>query len=144
MDKLVDFEKYKEDFKWDDIIHFPIPTLNYITKRTGKNILLDFDNELEAEGNILAITRTAKNYLFSNRVDLLEWEYSIAHNKQLLYEILDYVLEFINFAFITGDYRQVMEFRKDQGYSIALINAKNNILGAKKVMLKSVNFREGY
>lgn len=144
MNKLVDFEKDKDDYTWDKIIHFPIPTLNYIMKRTGEDLLLDFDTKLEAEGKLVAITRTAKNYLFSNRVDLLAWEYTIAHDRQLLYEVLDYVLEFINFAFTTGDYKQLMEFKNDRSYSLALVNAKNNLLGAKKVIINPVNFRDGY
>ena len=142
--KLIDFKKFESDFKWDDTLHFPIPTINYIMKRTGKDMLRHFDTQLEAEGNIVTYVRTAKNYLFSNRVDELEWEYIVAHNEKLLYQVLEFILEFINFALVTGDYTDIFKFKNDVETNIGLRNAKRSLLGAKIVLLGNVEFRVGY
>lgn len=142
--ELVNFELYNNDFEWDYNLHFPIPTINYIIRRTGTDLLRFFDTELEAKGNVISVVRTAKNFLFSNRLDMKTWEYSIAHDKSLLYKVLEYVLEFINFAFITGDYEELFNFNDEKKLSISLKSAKNNLLGAKKVMLHNVKFYEGY
>lgn len=144
MDKLLEFDKYKKDFTWDKILHFPIPTLNYIMQRTGEDMLLNFDTELEAKGAVVSIVRTSKLFLFSNRVDMLEWEYAIAHSEDILYQVLEYILEFINVAFVTGDYKQILEIRDNKDYSVALQNAKTNLLGARKVLPFVTKFREGY
>ena len=142
--ELVNFKLYNNDFEWDYNLHFPIPTLQYITRRTGTDLLRFFDTELEAQGKIINVVRTAKNFLFSNRVDMKVWEYNIAHDKKLLYEVLEYILEFINFAFITGDYQELFIFNDEKKVSISLRSAKYNLLGAKKVMINNISFYEGY
>lgn len=144
MIELVKFDEYESDFTWDDVLHFPVPTINYIKKRTGEDILLHFNTDLEAKGTILAITRTAKMYLFAGRTDILEWEWSIAHSKETLYQVLEYILEFINVAFVTGDYKDLLEIRKAKDYSVALQNAKYALLGARKVIPFRTKFRVGY
>ena len=37
--ELVNFELYNEDFEWDYKLHFPLPTLEFIKKRTGEDML---------------------------------------------------------------------------------------------------------
>lgn len=142
--ELINFELYNEDFVWDYRLHFPIPTINYVMRRTGTDLLRLFDTELVAEGNVISVTRTAKNFLFSNRVDMQAWEYNIAHDKELLYDVLEYVLEFINFAFISGDYQELFNYVDDKKISLSLKSAKNNLLGAKKVLRHDVKLYEGY
>lgn len=62
--ELVNFELYNEDFEWDHKLHFPVPTLEFIKKRTGEDMLESFDTALQAKGSVISITRSAKNYLF--------------------------------------------------------------------------------
>ena len=142
--ELINFELYNEDFVWDYRLHFPIPTINYVMRRTGTDLLRLFDTQLIAEANVISVTRTAKNFLFSNRVDMQAWEYNIAHDKELLYDVLEYVLEFINFAFISGDYQELFNYVDEKKISLSLKSAKNNLLGAKKILRHNVKLYEGY
>ena len=93
MFELIKFENYSQDFKWDHHLHFPVPTLNYILNRTGQDLLLLFDTQQEAKGSVNAVVRTAKNFLFKGRRDILQWEWHIAHDIDVLYEILEYIME---------------------------------------------------
>lgn len=145
MKRLVEFANYVEDFNWDYNLHFPVPSVKYVARRTGVDLLKFFDTSLEAEGSLVAITRTAKNILFSGRRDMLAWEYDIAHNLKLIYEVLEYVLEFINFAFISGDYQKVFEFENNsKSLPQSILNARGNLVGAKKIIPSYINYREGY
>ena len=142
--ELIDFERYIGDFTWDYKLHFPVPTLNYITQRTGEDLLKLFNTELEANGKTISLTRSAKQFLFKNRVDEKAWEYEIAHNIDLLYEVLEYILEFINFAFITGDYIDYYKLSNSSVKSLGLTSTKNNLLGARKLMPIGIILRSGY
>lgn len=141
---LLNFIEYSEDFKWDYKLHFPVPTLKYIKDRTGNDLMLEFDTQEEAKGAVIAVTRSAKNFLFSGRRDMLAWEYDIAHNKNLLYEVLEYVLEFINFAFLSGSYEDIFRLETKAKESEALRNARANLVGAKKIIPFMIRYREGY
>lgn len=142
--ELVDFKEHEEDFIWDYKLHFPIPTLNYITIRTGEDLLKTFSTKLEAQGKVLALTRSAKQFLFSTRVDERAWEYYMAHDLDLIYEVLEYVLEFINFAFITGEYIDYFKMTTSIQRNVGLNNAKHNLLGARKLLPYGVKDRVGY
>lgn len=145
MKQLVEFANYVEDFNWDYNLHFPVPSVKYVARRTGVDLLKFFDTSLEADGSLVAITRTAKNILFSGRRDMLAWEYDIAHNLKLIYEVLEYVLEFVNFAFISGDYQKVFEFENNsKSLPQSILNARGNLVGAKKIIPAYINYREGY
>lgn len=142
--EIINFIKYSDDFKWDYTLHFPVPTINYITKRTGHDLAADYDTILEAEGAVVAATRSAKNYLFSGRTDMLAWEYNLARNKKMIYDVLEFICEFINFALITGDYDEYFKANHNKLESIGLASAKQNLLGPKQVLIYSKNIREGY
>lgn len=144
MNKLVEFEKYNSDFNWDYKLHFPVPTLNYILRRTGQDVLRYFDSSPEAEGNIIAITRTSMNFLFANRIDKQAWIYSIAHDLDLIYQVLEYILEFINFAFVTGNYENIFNFQDTKRVSPAIIDARASLLGATKVLPFNTKIGVGY
>ena len=62
--ELVDFIKDSNDYTWDYKLHFPVPTLNYIEQRTGQSMLARFNSVQQAEGNLVALVRSAKNFLF--------------------------------------------------------------------------------
>lgn len=142
--ELINFIEYSDDFTWDKHLHFPVPTLNYITKRTGENLLRLFDSNLEAEGKVLNLVRSARNYLFENRVDNLEQEYVIAHDIDRLYECLEYILEFINFGLLTGDYVDYFTLSKNDLNNRSIYNARQQFLGARIVLVGNKKFRDGY
>lgn len=144
MKKIVNFDEYIEDFVWDKQLHFPVPTVNYIRRRTGGDLLLDFDTVDEAEGKIIQVVRSAKNYLFVDRMDLLEWEWELAHDVDLIYEVLEYIMEFIGFAFTTGDYSELFSIGSKKVMIPAIERAKNNLVGARKTIPFPVEFRKGY
>lgn len=144
MKETIIFEDYNQDFNWDRRLHFPIPTLTYILNRTGQDLLLLFDTQEEAKGAVLAVVRTAKNFLFKGRRDILEWEWQIAHNIGLLYEILEYQMEFINFAFISGNYDDFYKVLDDKKKVRALEEAKNMLVGAKKISPYVREYRKDY
>lgn len=144
MNKLVNFIEYNNDFEWDYRLHFPIPTLNYITSRTGEDLLNHFDTELEAKGSVVSITRSAKNLLFFNRLDMKAWEYYMAHDVNLIYDVLEYVLEVINFAIISGDYLDFYKVMEGKRKSLALESAKKSLLGASKIVPINAKIRVDY
>lgn len=144
MKELVVFENYSQDFIWDKKLHFPIPTLNYVLNRTGQDLLLLFDTQEEAKGAVLAVVRTAKNFLFRGRRDILEWEWHIAHSIGLLYEVLEYLMEFINFAFISGNYDDFYKILDDKKKVRALEEARSILVGAKKVNIFVNEYRKDY
>lgn len=142
--ELVNFELYNEDFEWDYKLHFPVPTLEFIKKRTGEDMLESFDTALQAKGSVISITRSAKNYLFFNRVDMKAWEYYISRDIDLIYDVLEYILEVINFAFISGDYIELYKVLEGKQRSLGLESAKSNLLGAVKVLPPGAKVRVGY
>ncbi len=142
--ELVNFELYNEDFEWDYKLHFPVPTLEFIKKRTGEDMLESFDTALQAKGSVISITRSAKNYLFFNRVDMKAWEYYISRDVDLIYDVLEYILEVINFAFISGDYIELYKVLEGKQRSLGLESAKSNLLGAVKVLPPGAKVRVGY
>lgn len=107
MGNIINFYDYSQDFIWDYKLHFPIPTRTYILNRTGEDMLSKFGTETEADAVILKMTRFAKNYLLPIRNNMLKWEYKIARDIDLLYEVLEYVLGFIDYAIIMGRYDEM-------------------------------------
>lgn len=107
--ELVNFNLYKEDFTWDYTMHFPVPTISYVLRRTGINITDRYDTTEEAKGHLVAFTRVAKNYIFNNVLikDARITEYVIAHNKTFIYEALEFICEVIKTAFISGDFEKL-------------------------------------
>lgn len=144
MKELVNFELYENDFIWDYRLHFPIPTLNFVRKRTGENLLVNFDTELDANGSLVAVVRSAKNFLFYNRLDMKAWEYEMAHDVELIYEVLEYILEVVNFAFISGDYIELYKVLDGKQKSMALESAKASLLGATKKLPIGTKIRVDY
>lgn len=142
--ELVDFIKDSNDYTWDYKLHFPVPTLNYIEQRTGQSMLARFNSVQQAEGNLVALVRSAKNFLFKNRLDEKEQVYTIAHDRDRLYEVLEYILEFINFAFTTGDYADFFKLENTSKKSQALESACRQFLGAKMILLRYIDYGDGY
>lgn len=132
--KELDFEKYDSDFTWDKTLNFPIPTLNYITRRTGEDLMVSYDTEEKAKGAVIGVVRSAKNYLFNKRRDVKEWEYQLKRDEELVYLVLEFLLEFLNFALIVGDYDQYFKANNVALKSYGLENAKLNLLGGRKVI----------
>lgn len=127
MSNIVNFTEYSNDFYWDFKLHFPIPTLNYILNRTGEDLLAKFETETEANGVVLKVSRTAKNYLFNSRTDMLKWEYVIARDIDMIYEVLEYLLSFIDFSIIMGRYDDLfMSIEKGKIFN-SLQMAKENM-----------------
>lgn len=127
MSGIIDFDNYSQDFIWDYKLHFPIPTLTYILNRTGEDILSKYGTETEANSTILKITRFAKNYLLQTRDNMLKWEYKIARDIDLLYEVLEYLLSFIDYAIIMGRYDELFN-RIDKNEVIPSLEiAKQNL-----------------
>ena len=58
--ELLNFEKYKSDFKWDQKLHFPVPTINYVMQRTGENLLSYYNTEVEANGALITLDDRAR------------------------------------------------------------------------------------
>ena len=103
---VVNFEEYSGDFKWDKRLHFPIPTAEYILNRTDIDINERHDTSTSAENTLVAIVRTAKNYMFKNknRLDKLGTELYIATSIEVIYEVLEYIMEFVNIYYTSGSY----------------------------------------
>lgn len=131
---MLDFEKYTNDFTWDTYLKFPIPTVSFVMRRTGQDVFRFFDTEGEALGNLVAMTRSAKNYLFSNRTDLKAWEQLLQRDIELVYNVLEYILEFINFALFTGDYEELFKKGDEKAIGLGLKNAKLMLVSGRKVL----------
>lgn len=142
--ELINFEEYKSEFKWDERIHFPVPTINYVVQRTGENLLSYYNTELEANGALIAATRSAKNYLFKDRTDMLAWEYYAARDIKLTYSVLEFIMEFINYALLTGDYIDFFKTTNTLTDSLSIVSAKQTLLGATKLLPPFAKVREGY
>lgn len=108
--ELVNFENYDVEFVWDKIIHFPIPTDNYILNRTGIDVNTRHATSDEAKGTILAICRTAKNYAFRYKMplDASGTEYYLSHNYKAILLTLEYIMEFINIFYTSGSYLDLL------------------------------------
>lgn len=142
--EIINFIEHNNDFEWDLALHFPVPTLNYIMKRTGEDLLKLYDTELSAQGAVIAATRSAKNYLFADRLDMEAWEYYTARDITLLYSVLEYIVEFINFALITGDYIEYFKASTVKIESLGIFSAKQNLISARKVLPYNAQIRVGY
>lgn len=125
--KLVDFSMFEVDFIWDYKLHFPIPTLQYIMNRSGIDILSKHDTTIEAEGEVLSIVRTARNFMYREKLnsEKRDIEYDMAHDIWLIYDVLEFVFEFIQLYYTSGEYDKLfMESTKLHNIP-AIMNAYN-------------------
>lgn len=147
--QLVDFELHRDNFVWDMKMHFPIPTVDYFLQRSGIDILMRFDTTTEAQGFLVGVTRSAKNYAFREKLlqDRMAWEYAIAHDEKLIYEVLEYIIEFVKVALVSGDYQKLFETHntKNRIYIPALENAYNNLtMTSKRIQPTLGGYYNGY
>lgn len=147
--KLIDFKEYSDTFEWDYILHFPIPTASYILNRTGIDVMALKNNlEQQAKGEILLFTRTAKNYIFRNKTvsqrKKIEW--LIAHDIETLMNVLEFVLEFIQIAYTSGEYDNIFKLQtNDKLFIPALEMAENNLGLQYNIIIPFVTkYYEGY
>lgn len=103
---LVVFADYETEFIWDEKLHFPIPTANYILNRAGIDINGRHNTSDEANGTILAIVRTARNYAYrmKSQRDMVGTDYYLAHDINAIYNVLEYIMEFVNIFYTSGSY----------------------------------------
>ena len=122
---LVDFKEYEQDFKWDDKMHFPIPTLNYILNRMGYDIANGRD-EVEAWGYVLSAVREARNFAYakSNLTNKMRMrvEYAMAHNIDYIYDMLEYVMSFLQLLQTSGDLQKFFEVINSKTFNVPSIN----------------------
>ncbi len=145
--ELIKFENYINDFVWDFSIHFPVPTISYVLKRTGIDLMNRFDTSERIEGFLISISRTAKNYAFRGKIfnDRMNTEYLIAHNLEVLYETLEYICEFIQVAMTSGDYMRLFEINDNKIKIPAIENAYNNLSYNRRIhFFYTPKYREGY
>lgn len=147
--KLVNFQDYSDTFEWDYVLHFPIPTANYVLNRTGIDIMSLKNNlEQQAKGELLLLTRTARNYIFRNKSvqqrRTIEW--LIAHDIVTLMDVLEFVLEFIQIAYTSGEYDNIFKTQtNDKLFIPALEMAENNLGLQYNIILPFVSkYYEGY
>lgn len=133
---VVEFEKYDVEFKWDKKLRFPIPTANYILNRVGIDINSRHTTSDEANGTILAIVRTAKNYAYKNKTDKDQngTDYYLAHDINAIYRTLEYIMEFVNIFYTSGSYLDLLNV----GGKV-VIPAINNALNSTNLL---VNFSQ--
>lgn|SRR5690554_6508617 len=147
--KLIKFQDYSDTFEWDYVLHFPIPTANYVLNRTGIDIMALKNNlEQQAKGELLLLTRTARNYIFRNKSvqqrKTIEW--LIAHDIETLMNVLEFVLEFIQIAYTSGEYDNIFKLQtNDKLFIPALEMAENNLGLQYNIIIPFINkYYEGY
>lgn len=147
--KLIKFQDYSDTFEWDYVLHFPIPTANYVLNRTGIDIMSLKNNlEQQAKGELLLLTRTARNYIFRNKSvqqrKTIEW--LIAHDIETLMNVLEFVLEFIQIAYTSGEYDNIFKLQtNDKLFIPALEMAENNLGLQYNIIIPFINkYYEGY
>lgn len=144
--ELIRFEDYVHDFIWDTKMHFPIPTIKYILSRTGINISDRYDTTVEADGFIVGVTRTAKNYIFKDKLiqDIQNTEYLLAHNLNALYEALEFICEFTKTALVSGDYNKLFSPTERKFTIPAIENAFNQLSFSRKIVIDVGEYYNGY
>lgn len=147
--KLIKFQDYSDTFEWDYVLHFPIPTVNYVLNRTGIDIMSLKNNlEQQAKGELLLLTRTARNYIFRNKSvqqrKTIEW--LIAHDIETLMNVLEFVLEFIQISYTSGEYDNIFKLQtNDKLFIPALEMAENNLGLQYNIIIPFINkYYEGY
>lgn len=106
LNEVVKFEKKTADFIWDKQLHFPIPTANYVLNRVGIDVNERHDTMEEANGTLLAIARTAKNYAyrFKGTQDRIGADIVIATDIDVIYQVLEFIMEFVAIYYTSGTY----------------------------------------
>lgn len=147
--KLIKFQDYSDTFEWDYVLHFPIPTANYVLNRTGIDIMTLKNNlEQQAKGELLLLTRTARNYIFRNKSvqqrKTIEW--LIAHDIETLMNVLEFVLEFIQIAYTSGEYDNIFKLQTNDKLFIPSLEMAENNLGLQyNIIIPFINkYYEGY
>lgn len=145
---LVNFEEYSKDFVWDYKLHFPVPTLEYIFNRMGWNLQKGRDTN-EAKGYVLAIVREARNYLYDKtqmtNIDRMRIEYIIAHELEYIYDLLEYIMSFMQIAYTSGDLIKFYEVLNIRQFNIPAINyALGNLRFMKKYNVPIVVEYDGF
>ena len=145
--ELIDFKNYSGDFEWDYKLHFPIPTESYILNRTGEDLGELFDSSPRVKGFIVGVVRTARNYMFKDKVygQRQIIEYLIAHNEEYLWAVMEYLVEFIQIAITSGEYDNLFMLQDNKRSIKALENAYDMLPFVSNVYLtRPTKFYEGY
>ena len=82
---------------WNFDNHFPVMTVDYAENQTGRNLSTGAGSLQLAKANLLKIAKLAKTHIF-NRVALIaknHLEYRIAHDEELINEMLQLQLEIL-------------------------------------------------
>jgi len=123
---IIDFNEYSTDFTWDNILHFPVPTIQYVNNRVGINMVEVTGSQQQASITLLSISRTVKGKLFrfldQNSIEYRE--FILSRDKGMIYQALEITLEFVNALVNTGDY---MDFFRNQNKGV-YIEALENII----------------
>jgi hypothetical protein len=85
-------------------LHVSIPTLAYIKRVTGIDVLLEEGNKERAEGKIYSLTSKARDFLFINKSPQTQKIFSyLIYKKTWLEEWENYVVKYIEATFYYGD-----------------------------------------
>ncbi len=85
-------------------LHVSVPTLDYLKRMTGIDVLLEEGNKERAEAKIMALTARARDYLFINRSAQAQRILSyLIYKGEYENEWLNYVTRYIEATFYYGD-----------------------------------------
>lgn len=85
-------------------LHVAVPTLDYIKRMTGIDVLLEEGEETRAEGKIISLCRKARDFLMINRSAETQRVISYLIYKETWLEAwLNYAVSYIEATFYYGD-----------------------------------------
>lgn len=90
--------------KYSTELHVAVPTLDYIKRMTGIDILLEEGNKELAEGKIMSLTARARDMLFNGKPTTSQRIISyLIYKGSYLDAWLNYVVRYIEATFFVGD-----------------------------------------
>jgi len=111
---VIKFEDYSTDFTWDNILHFPVATINYIRNRLGVDMTILCGTEVQAKQIILSSARTLKYQLnkyqtFNNQQVL---EFAMSRMIEMIYQVLEIQCEIMSAGINTGSVLNLYKINK--------------------------------
>jgi len=84
-------------YTWNFDIHFPVLSIDYANSQTGQNLATGAGSTALAEAALLKIAKLAKTYIFSKLALVAKTyvEYRIAHDTELINDMLQFQLEIL-------------------------------------------------
>lgn len=120
---VVDFDAYKDRFRWDFFFHVPVLTPKFVEEELGNDLVDLTGSEAQAQKMLNTIAKISKDFLFGKMPERsINYQlYRMARSLDLINNYLEYEMSFVIAATTTGSVYQLYNLTNKEGTTIKII-----------------------